>query len=149
MLRVEILKIVHVVIRPCQFPCINQLICRLSNIPTNSGIEFINTGLSFVRETHQSVRRITKLCINICYSDSWFYLKRSPLMVNPIRLTKGVGYFHGHSMVGTSLQQHLPLTRRFDSSENWLNSRWLTSVIAREMVFPSWYKPLFRILTRF
>ena len=34
------------------------------------------------------------------------------------------------------------LTRKFYPSENWLSSRFLTSVIVRELVFPSWHQPL-------
>ena len=41
-----------------------------------------------------------------------------------------------------ALQQHSPLSRKFYPSENWLSSSCLTSVITRELVFPSWYQPL-------
>ena len=41
-----------------------------------------------------------------------------------------------------ALQQHSPLLRKFCPPEDWLRSRCLTSVIARELVFPSWHQPL-------
>ena len=37
-----------------------------------------------------------------------------------------------------ALQQHSPLPKRCYPIENWLSSRSLTSVIVRELVFPSW-----------
>ena len=41
-----------------------------------------------------------------------------------------------------ALQQHSPLLRKFYPSEDWLSSRCVTSVIARELVlFPSWHQP--------
>ena len=39
------------------------------------------------------------------------------------------------------LQQHSPLLRKFYPSEDWLSSICLTSVIAQELVFPSWHLP--------
>ena len=36
----------------------------------------------------------------------------------------------------------LTVTRKFHPTENWLSSRSFTSVIVRELVFPSWYQPL-------
>ena len=42
----------------------------------------------------------------------------------------------------TALQQHSQLPRTFCPSENWLSSRCLTSLIVRELVFPSWHQPL-------
>ena len=63
-------------------------------------------------------------------------------MVNHMHRAKGNGYFNGHPMVPTFSQQHLPLTRNFDPSENWLSSRYLTSVMTWKLVFPFWYKPL-------
>ena len=53
---------------------------------------------------------------------------------------RGKGISNGHPMFPTFLQQHLPPLRKFDPTENWL--RCLTSVITRELVFPSWHKPL-------
>ena len=43
------------------------------------------------------------------------------------------------SLSNHALQQHSPLTRKFYSSEHWLSSRCLTSVIMRELVFPPWH----------
>ena len=45
---------------------------------------------------------------------------------------KGKGYLNvtPHVPNPTFLQQHLPLPRRFDPTENWLSSRCLTSVNA-------------------
>ena len=41
-----------------------------------------------------------------------------------------------------TLQRHSPLPMSFYSSEKWLSSRCLTSVIPRELVFPSWHQQL-------
>ena len=45
-----------------------------------------------------------------------------------------------HALV--AIQQRSPLFRKFYPSEDWLSSRCLTSVIARELVFPSWHQML-------
>ena len=63
-------------------------------------------------------------------------------MVNQMHRAKGKWYLNGHHIVPTFLRQHLSLPRRFYPSENWFSSKCLTSVITRERVFPSWYKPL-------
>ena len=41
-----------------------------------------------------------------------------------------------------ALQQHLTIPRKYHPTENWLSSRCLTSMIIRELVFPSWHQPL-------
>ena len=41
--------------------------------------------------------------------------------------------------------QHSPLPTRCYPTENWMRSRCLTSVIVRELVFPSWHQPLTRV----
>ena len=58
--------------------------------------------------------------------------------VEPHAQGKSKGYLNGHPiMVQTFLVLHVPLSRRFDQSENWLSSRCLTSMITRDLVFPS------------
>ena len=44
-----------------------------------------------------------------------------------------------HALI--ALQQHSPLTRKFNPSEDWLSLRCLTSVIERALVFPYWPQP--------
>ena len=61
-----------------------------------------------------------------------------------MKCTKGIS--NGQPIFLTFLQQHLPLPRKFDPTENWLSSRCLTSVITPELVFKSWHKRL--LITR-
>ena len=78
--------------------------------------------------------------LNFCKVDpkTVFYWVQGILGCQPLwgqifRLPEQPCWFHAL----IALQLHSPLPRRYYPTENWLSSRCLTSVIGRELVFPS------------